>query len=79
MYLNYLILVGTFSSPCPCCKRVDKKKHECTHDFCEPGCPKKYADSNSPVKNNIVGSGMKDNRVSKDGGIMKKSVFAINK
>ena len=72
----YVILVGTCSSPCTCCRKSDKKKHDCTHDYCEPNCSKKY--ENTYTRSNI--HLIKDNRsiVNKDGTI-KKSVFAINK
>lgn len=32
---------GICTTPCACCKKLEKKKHECTHEFCEPNCSKK--------------------------------------
>jgi len=37
------------SNPCPCCKKVEKRKHECTHEFCELNCPKKRTETNSAL------------------------------
>jgi hypothetical protein len=35
---------GISTNPCSCCKKLEKRKHECTHEFCEPTCSKKKAE-----------------------------------
>lgn len=47
LLLNYL--VGVSSNPCPCCKKVEKRKHECNHEFCETNCPKKRSENTSAL------------------------------
>lgn len=38
----YLIfnVVGVMSRPCACCRGWSKKKHYCSHEFCEKPCKK---------------------------------------
>ena len=37
--------IGVMSKPCPCCRGWTKKKHLCTHQFCDAKiCKKKEQD-----------------------------------
>ena len=36
-------------NPCACCKKVEKRKHECTHEFCDTNCQKKRSESTSAL------------------------------
>ena len=45
----YVYLVGVSSQPCPCCKKMEKKKHECSHEFCESNCSKKRNETNAAL------------------------------
>lgn len=42
--------VGLCTNPCPCCKKLEQKKHECTHEFCDPNCPKKKMEEQQQMK-----------------------------
>lgn len=42
----YIKLVGICTNPCPCCKKMEKRKHDCTHEFCETNCPRKLNEIN---------------------------------
>ena len=45
---------GVSSTPCPCCKKLERKKHDCTHEFCEPNCSKKKSElTQGPLKDVI--------------------------
>lgn len=33
-------IVGVMSRPCTCCRGWSKKKHFCSHEFCEKPCKK---------------------------------------
>ena len=35
---------GINANLCQCCHKLEKKKHECNHLYCGPGCPRKKAD-----------------------------------
>lgn len=35
---------GISTNLCQCCHKMERKKHECTHLFCGPGCPRKKAE-----------------------------------
>lgn len=35
---------GISTNLCQCCHKMERKKHECTHLFCTPGCPRKKAE-----------------------------------
>jgi hypothetical protein len=75
------ILVGTCTNMCNCCKRMEKKKHDCSHEYCDPNCPKKLESlaAAAAATTNFQqprGSGL---HLIRDGKTIKKSVFAINK
>ncbi len=47
LFCNFL--VGISTSPCPCCKKLEKRKHECTHEFCDASCNKKKTEMSSSL------------------------------
>ena len=50
MYKIYFLnLVGISSNPCSCCKKVEKRKHDCSHEFCEANCSKKRTETNAAL------------------------------
>ena len=42
------------TTPCQCCKKIEKKKHECTHEFCEPDCAKKKAEIQEAIPKELL-------------------------
>mmetsp|Transcript_27075 Transcript_27075/g.20257 ORF Transcript_27075/g.20257 Transcript_27075/m.20257 type:complete len:92 (+) Transcript_27075:757-1032(+) len=40
--------LGVMSRPCPCCRGWSKKKHYCSHEFCEKPCKKQEEQLGQP-------------------------------
>lgn len=64
-YYKYFILVGISTKPCSCCRKLEKRKHTCTHEFCNTNCTKKkmemaqnnvHVKVNHPVKRLVLSS-----------------------
>ena len=41
---------GICTTPCTCCHKLERKKHDCTHEFCDPNCAKKKAEQQMLLK-----------------------------
>jgi hypothetical protein len=71
------------TSPCPCCKKIERKHHDCSHEFCEPDCARKKAEFYSPIRDysNMTEFirrriGLRQSGIS---GFDKKPLFVIKK
>lgn len=37
--------IGLMSKPCPCCNGWNKKKHPCSHEYCEKPCKRQETEN----------------------------------
>ena len=50
---------GISTNLCQCCHKMERKKHECTHLFCGPGCPRKKAEE---IMINLLNNAKQNNK-----------------
>jgi hypothetical protein len=50
---------GITTNFCQCCHLFEKKKHDCSHKFCNDSCPRKKADE---LMNNLLKNKFKENK-----------------